>query len=49
MDRKTIQRLLERAGFVHIAGWVRVSDAPAIRRKIEAAKEDVERIKGDGD
>lgn len=46
-DRKTIQRLLERAGFVHVAGWVRKEDAPAIRRKIEAAREDVERIKGD--
>lgn len=47
IDRKTIQRLLERAGFVHIAGWVREEDAPAIRRKIEAVKDEVERIKGD--
>jgi len=46
-DRKALKRLLERAGFVHVAGWVRKEDAPAIRRKIEAAKEDVERVKGD--
>jgi len=47
MNRKTLKTLLERAGFVHIAGWVRKEDAPAIRRKIEAVKDDVERIKGD--
>lgn len=41
-DRKAIKRLLERLGFVHIAGWVRKEDAPPIRRKIEAAKEEVE-------
>lgn len=44
-DRKTLKRLLEKAGFVHVAGWVRVSDAPAIRRKIEAAKDDVDLTK----
>jgi hypothetical protein len=44
-DRKAIQRVLERLGFVHVAGWVRVEDAPAIRRKIEAALEEVEAIK----
>ena len=51
-DRKAIQRILERLGFVHVAGWVQVEDAPAIRRKIEAAKADVEKAKamhGDGD
>ena len=47
MDYKKIKRLLERLGFVHVAGWVRNADAPAIRRKIEAAREEVERIKGD--
>jgi len=46
-DRKAIQRILERLGFVHVAGWVRVQDAPAIRRKIEAAKADVERAKNE--
>jgi len=52
MNRLTLKRLLERLGFVHVAGWVRVQDAPAIRRKIEAAKADVEKAKamhGDGD
>ncbi len=46
--RSTMKRLLERLGFVHVAGWVRKSDAPAIQRKIEAARKDVERIKRDG-
>jgi len=44
-DRKAIQRILERLGFVHVAGWVKVQDAPAIRRKIEAARDEVEAIK----
>jgi hypothetical protein len=49
-DRKAIQRILERLGFVHVAGWVRLQDAPAIRRKIEAAREEVEKVKrGEGD
>lgn len=46
-DRKAIQRILERLGFVHVAGWVRVEDAPAIRRKTEAAKADVEKAKNE--
>lgn len=44
-DRKALKRLLERLGFVHVAGWVKVQDAPAIRRKIESAKADVEKAK----
>ena len=44
-DRKAIQRILERLGFVHVAGWVRVQDATAIRRKIEEAKAEVEKAK----
>lgn len=47
-DYKAIKRLLERLGFVHVAGWVRNEDAPAIRRKIEAARDDVERIRDEG-
>ena len=47
IDYKRIKRLLEHLGFVHVAGWVRKEDAPAIRRKIEAAREEVERIKTD--
>lgn len=45
MKRLKLKRLLERLGFVHVAGWVRVEDAPAIRRKIESAKADVEKAK----
>ena len=47
MDYKKIKRLLERLGFVHVAGWVRNEDAPAIRRKIEAAREEVDAIKAE--
>lgn len=46
MNRLAFKRLLERLGFVHVAGWVRVADAPAIRAKIKAAKADVEKVKG---
>lgn len=46
-SRKVQKDRLERLGFVHVAGWVRVSDAPAMRRKIEAAREDVEMGKRD--
>ena len=45
MERLKLKRLLERLGFVHVAGWGRLRDAPAIRRKIEAALEEVEAIK----
>lgn len=45
MTRLALKRLLERLGFVHVAGWVRVADAPAIRAKIKAAKADVENAK----
>ena len=45
--RETIRRLLDRLGFVHVAGWVRNEDAPAIRRKIEAAREEVDAIKSE--
>ena len=45
MERLKLKRLLERLGFVHVAGWVRLRDAPAIRRKIEAARDEVEAIK----
>ena len=46
MHTMTFKRLLEKMGFTHISGWVKSSDAPAIRRKIEAAKADVEKAKG---
>lgn len=46
-DRKSIKRLLERLGFVHVAGWVAKEDAPKIRRLIEKARQEVERIRDD--
>ena len=47
ISRRTIKTWLEKAGFTHIAGWVRNADAPAIRRKIEAAREEVGAIKAE--
>lgn len=44
-DRKAIKRILERLGFVHIAGWVRKEDAPKIRARIGTARADVDDIK----
>ena len=43
--RLAIKRALERLGFVHVAGWVRKEDAPAIRRKIAAARDEVEAVR----
>lgn len=43
--RLAIKRALERLGFVHVAGWVRKADAPAIRRKIAAARDEVEAVR----
>ena len=31
------KRTLQKAGFVHVAGWVRVDDAPAIQARIDEA------------
>ena len=36
------KRTLQKAGFVHVAGWVEVKDAPKIERQIESAKAKVE-------
>jgi len=35
------KRTLEKSGFVHIAGWVRAKDAPAIVEKIKDAEQGV--------
>jgi len=35
------KRALQRAGFVHVAGWVAKDDAAEIETKIEAAKKPV--------
>ena len=44
MTRMTKKRTLQKAGFVHVAGWVRVDDAPEIQAKIDAAETDVEKV-----
>ena len=36
------KRTLQKAGFVHVAGWVKVEDAPAIQEKIDAQKAKVD-------
>lgn len=48
-DYKRIKRLLERLGFVHVAGWVAKEDAPKIRRLIEKARPEVEALKNGDD
>ena len=48
-DRKAIKRVLERLGFVHVAGWVRKADAPSIRKKIADAAPEVATIRKDAD
>ena len=42
MIRMTKKRTLQKAGFVHVAGWVKVEDAPAIQEKIDAAAPEVQ-------
>ena len=32
------KRALQKAGFVHVAGWVKKDDAPEIEKKIEATE-----------
>ena len=36
------KRILQKAGFVHVAGWVREKDAPKVEKLIAAAKEEVD-------
>ena len=36
------KRALQKAGFVHVAGWVKVEDAPKVEKLIAAAKDEVE-------
>lgn len=36
------KRTLQRAGFVHVAGWVKEKDAPKVEKLIEAARPEVE-------
>jgi hypothetical protein len=45
MHTMTFKRLLEKMGFTHISGWVKSSDAPAIKKKIAGASAEVNRIR----
>ena len=35
------KRTLQKAGFVHVAGWVRAEDAPKVEKMIKAAEQAV--------
>lgn len=39
MHQMTRKRIMERAGFVHVSGWVRAERAPAIKALIDQDKE----------
>jgi hypothetical protein len=41
------KRRLERAGFVHLSGWVRNEDAPPIRLALQRGDADAEAALGD--
>ena len=45
--RLAFKQALERAGFKHVAGWVRKDDAPEIQAKIDAARPDVDAVKAE--
>lgn len=52
IDRKTIKRALEAAGFVYLrSGWVRKEDAPRLQARIaqaiDDAADDVEAVKSE--
>ena len=38
MNRMAKKRTLQRAGFVHVEGWLKADDAAPVLDKIEAAK-----------
>ena len=38
------KRTLQKAGFVHVAGWVNADDAPEIQEKIDEAAPEVARL-----
>ena len=41
---KTARRNLDRAGYVHVEGWVPAEAAEALKREIDAHRGEVERI-----
>ena len=43
MTRMTKKRTLQKAGFVHVAGWVREEIAPQIQAQIDADKKNAEK------
>jgi hypothetical protein len=43
-DRKAQKRRLERAGFVHVSGWVPVAYAAKVAYQIAAYSDDVEAV-----
>ena len=49
IDRKTLQRILERAGFRHIAGWVPNSRAVKLQAEIDKHAVQVAQIRADFD
>ena len=49
MNKMKIKRLLERAGFRHVAGWLPSGVALRVQEKIEAHKAEVERLKADSE
>ena len=38
------KRTLQKAGFVHVAGWVKAEDAPEVEEMIEKAKPEIEAL-----
>lgn len=49
IDRKTLKRILERAGFRHIAGWVPNARALKMQAEIDKHAVQVAQIKADAD
>jgi hypothetical protein len=43
-DRKTQKRRLERAGFIHVSGWVPAAYAAKVAFQVEAYAEDVAKV-----
>lgn len=47
VDRKAIKRVLNKAGFKHVSGWVMSKDTARIERMIDDAKPKVDRVKAE--
>ena len=44
MNRQTQKRRLERAGFVHVSGWVPATYAAKVQYQVEAYAEEVQKL-----